>query len=143
MRTCMCLACCRCIASRLCVCVPCVDAADEHIYMREVFGPVVYIVRTRDTADSIELAERIAKTCGAISGAVYSTDEAVLERAEDTLAHAGVPVSCNLTGQIFVNQSAAFSDFHVSGANPAGNATLCDGAFVANRFRIVQRRTPV
>ena len=41
------------------------------------------------------------------------------------------------------DQSAAFSDFHVSGANPAGNATLTDSAFVASRFRVVQSRVPV
>ncbi len=42
-----------------------------------------------------------------------------------------------------MNQSAAFSDFHVSGANPSGNATLCDAAFVATRFRVVQSRVQV
>ncbi len=120
-----------------------VDATDEGAYMQEVFGPFVYIIKTRDTAHSIELAARTAVTCGAISGAIYSTQETVLQQAEDALAYAGVPLSCNLTGHIFVNQSAAFSDFHVSGANPSGSATLCDAAFVANRFRIVQRRTPV
>ncbi len=55
---------------------------------------------------------------------------------------AGVSRSCNLTGDIFVNQSAAFSDYHVSGANPAGNACLTDAAFVANRFRVVAQRRP-
>jgi len=59
------------------------------------------------------------------------------------MADAGVALSCNLAGQVYVNQSAAFSDFHVSGANPAGNATLCDGAFVASRFRVVASRIPV
>ena len=49
-------------------------------------------------------------------------------------------LSCNLTGGVFVNQSAAFSDFHASGANPAANAALTDGAYVASRFRIVQSR---
>ena len=63
--------------------------------------------------------------------------------AQDALTEAGVPVSCNLTGQTFVNQAAAFSDFHVSGANPAGNATLCDAAFVVNRFRMVHTRVQV
>ncbi len=53
---------------------------------------------------------------------------------------AGVSLSCNLTGNIFVNQSAAFSDYHVTGANPAGNACLTDATFVANRFRIVAVR---
>ena len=43
-------------------------------------------------------------------------------------------------GGVFVNQSAAFSDFHGTGANPAANASLCDSAYVANRFRVVQAR---
>ena len=52
----------------------------------------------------------------------------------------GVALSENLTGGVYVNQSAAFSDFHGTGANPAANASLCDAAFVAGRFRIVQSR---
>lgn len=117
-----------------------VDAADERLYMREMFGPIAYIVATDDTSESIGLAARCAREHGAITCAIYSNDPDVIGAAEDATADAGVPLSCNLTGTIFVNQSAAFSDFHVSGANPAGNATLCDGAFVANRFRVVQSR---
>ena len=51
-----------------------------------------------------------------------------------------VALSINLTGAIFVNQSAAFSDYHGTGGNPAANASYSDSAFVANRFRVVQRR---
>ena len=120
-----------------------VDADRQDLYMREVFGPIVYIVQTQSTAQSIELAAGAARMQGAITGVVYSTDADVLSRAQDALISAGVPVSCNLTGQTFVNQAAAFSDFHVSGANPAGNATLCDAAFVANRFCVVHTRVPV
>ncbi|MCK7473684.1 MAG: hypothetical protein MZV49_09430 [Rhodopseudomonas palustris] len=39
---------------------------------------------------------------------------------------AGVALSINLTGGVFVNQSAAFSDFHGTGANPAANASYTD-----------------
>jgi hypothetical protein len=53
---------------------------------------------------------------------------------------AGVALSENLTGQVFVNQSAAFSDFHGTGANPAANSSYTDAAYVASRFRIVQSR---
>jgi phenylacetic acid degradation protein paaN len=119
-----------------------VDATDERLYMREAFGPVAYLVTIKDTAEAIRLAASGAKCHGAITAAVYSTDPAVLARAEDAMADAGVALSCNLTGNIFVNQSAAFSDFHVTGANPAGNATLTDAAFVASRFRVVQSRMP-
>jgi hypothetical protein len=54
-----------------------------------------------------------------------------------------VALSENLTGGVFVNQSAAFSDFHATGANPAANACLTDPAFVAGRFRVVQSRRHV
>ncbi len=79
---------------------------------------------------------------GALTAAVYSTDEKVLDEAETAAVETGVHLSCNLTGGVFVNQSAAFSDFHASGANPAANAALTDGAYVASRFRIVQSRRP-
>ena len=65
---------------------------------------------------------------GAITAAIYSDSDAVLMRAEDAAARAGVNLSCNLTGNIFVNQAAAFSDFHATGANPAGNSALTDQA---------------
>jgi len=120
-----------------------VSADRKDLFAREVFGPIVYLVETADTAESIALAAASARSHGAITCGIYSTSAAVLTNAIDAMTSAGAAVSCNLTGQIFVNQSAAFSDFHVSGANPAGNATLCDRAFVASRFRIVQSRRQV
>ena len=120
-----------------------VDASRTDLFLREMFGPIVYIVATDDTAQSIELTARTAREQGSITAGLYSTDPAVIAAAEDATADAGVPLSCNLTGPIYVNQAAAFSDFHVSGANPSGNATLCDAAFVCSRFRVVQSRIPV
>ncbi len=117
-----------------------VTADRKDLFAREVFGPIVYLVETADTDEGIALAAESARLHGAITCSVYSTDDAVLAKATGAMTSVGAAVSCNLTGQIFVNQSAAFSDFHVSGVNPAGNATLCDRAFVANRFRIVQSR---
>ncbi|MGQ4434098.1 hypothetical protein ACN6K3_006699 [Streptomyces sp. SAS_260] len=54
----------------------------------------------------------------------------------------GVHLSENLTGGVFVNQAAAFSDFHGSAANPAASATLSDPAFVTGRFATLQSRRP-
>jgi acyl-CoA reductase-like NAD-dependent aldehyde dehydrogenase len=115
----------------------------ESIYQREMFGPIAYVVSTENTQDSITRATRAAREKGAITCSIYSTDAKVLAAAEKQASEAGAAVSCNLTGDVYVNQSAAFSDFHVSGANPAGNATLTDAAFVAGRFRVVQSRVPV
>ena len=117
------------------------EASQRKIFEQEMFGPLVYIIATDSTQHSIDLASSIALEQGAISCGVYSTNEDVLETAVESMAMAGVPVSCNLVGNIWVNQSAAFSDFHVSGANPSGNATLTDSAFVVGRFSVVQCRT--
>ena len=120
-----------------------VDASQQNLFMREMFGPIAYIIETANTDQGIELAAKAARELGAITCSVYSTNQEVLAKAQDAAADAGVALSCNLTGQIWVNQSSAFSDFHVSGANPAGNATLSDAAFVVNRFRVVQSRVMV
>ena len=117
------------------------DSSDKETFSQELFGPVVYIVETESTSESIEIASTIAKEHGAISCGVYSTCQDVIDQAIDAMTLSGVPVSCNLVGNIWVNQSAAFSDFHVSGANPSGNATLSDAAFVVGRFNVVQCRT--
>jgi hypothetical protein len=56
---------------------------------------------------------------------------------------ARVALSINLCGGVFVNQSAAFSDYHGTGGNPAANAAYSNSAFVADRFCVVQRRAHV
>jgi len=120
-----------------------VGADDEKAYGEEQFGPVSFVVATASTDESIEVFRRTTSDRGAITASVYSTDEDVLRRVEEAAVDVGVALSCNLTGGIFVNQSAAFSDFHATGANRAANACLTDPAFVAARFRVVQSRRPV
>lgn len=117
-----------------------VDSADEDTYGRELFGPISMVIATDGTDDSIDRARRLAKSRGAITWGVYASDEAVLAYMEEAALDAGVSLSVNLTGGVYVNQTAAFSDYHATGANPAANACLCDSAFVANRFRVVETR---
>jgi phenylacetic acid degradation protein paaN len=116
------------------------ESSQAERFGQEMFGPIVYFIKTADSAESLKLASQLAKDKGAISASVYSTDEKFQQQACEMFFDAGVNVSFNLTGNIWVNQSAAFSDFHVSGANPAGNACLTDMAFVANRFRVIASR---
>jgi hypothetical protein len=78
-----------------------------------------------------------------MTAGVYSTSPAVIESMRSAALDAGVALSENLTGGVFVNQSSAFSDFHGTGANPAANASYTDTAYVANRFRTVQSRRHV
>ena len=117
-----------------------VDAKDDRMWGEERFGPIAFVIRTESTEEAITLASQSARRKGAITASLYSTQDAVIDKAADAFARAGVALSVNLTGGIYVNQSAAFSDYHVSGANPAGNACLTDSAFVANRFRVAPMR---
>lgn len=119
------------------------DASERGSYTREWFGPIAFVIATDSTAQSLDLAGGIAAECGALTLSVYSTDETIIDGAYQAAIRGGVALSINLTGGVFVNQSAAFSDFHGTGANPAANAALADTAFVANRFRVVQSRAHV
>jgi phenylacetic acid degradation protein paaN len=109
------------------------------IYRDEIFGPVSFIIKGESIDRCLEDATTNARERGAITSHVYSVDEAFLDRAEDAYNSAGASVACNLTGMP-INFAAAYSDYHVTGLNPAGNACLADLAFVANRFRIVQSK---
>ncbi|MEV0200352.1 phenylacetic acid degradation protein PaaN [Nonomuraea sp. NPDC050691] len=119
-----------------------VDPAADDVYGREHFGPVAFVVPTASTEESLGLLGRVTAGRGALTAAVYSTSPEVLERAERAALEAGVNLSCNLEGGVFVNQSAAFSDYHGTGANPAATASLTDPSFVAGRFHMVQSRRP-
>lgn len=116
------------------------DAADENVYMEERFGPISFIVKVADTAAAIALSERIIATHGALTAGIYSTKPEVIEAMTAATWRSKVALSINLTGGVFVNQSSAFSDYHGTGGNPAANASYSDSAFVANRFRVIQRR---
>jgi phenylacetic acid degradation protein paaN len=116
------------------------DASEEPTFMQELFGPIAFVIATEDTAHSTALSRRGATEHGALTMSVYSTDENVLDSVRDMAADAGVALSCNLTNGVYVNQSAAYSDFHGTSANPAANASLTDAAFVSSRFRVAQSR---
>jgi phenylacetic acid degradation protein paaN len=118
------------------------DAADSEIYSHEWFGPISFLIATDSTEASIELYRSTVTEYGALTAALYSTSESVIDAAEDATWQAGANLSINLVGAVYMNQSAGFSDYHGTGLNPAANATYADHAFVASRFRFVQSRRP-
>ena len=111
-----------------------VEAAQIEHFSQELFGPVLLIIKTENTQHSIRLAAQLAREHGAISCGAYTTDAAIKEQIMDEMSLAGTPVSFNLVGGIYVNQNAGFSDFHVTGGNPAGNASITNPEFVIKRF---------
>jgi phenylacetic acid degradation protein paaN len=120
-----------------------VDATKKDIFSKELFGPIVLLIRTKNTDQSIALAQELANAHGAISCGAYTIDASLREKIADEMALAATPVSFNLTGGIYMNQNAAFSDFHVTGGNPSGNASFTNPEYVARRFTWVGHREPV
>ena len=91
---------------------------------------------------ALKQATQDARTQGGLTAFLYSTKEDFMDRAEQAYARAGAQLTINLVGAMPLNFAAAYSDYHVTGLNPAGNATLTNLAFVASRFGIVQSRRP-
>ncbi|MFZ6001579.1 MAG: phenylacetic acid degradation protein PaaN [Bacteroidota bacterium] len=120
-----------------------VDASKKEIFSKELFGPIALLIKTKNTDQSIALAKEMALQHGAISCGAYTTSASVREKIADEMAEAATPVSFNLTGGIYMNQNAAFSDFHVTGGNPAGNASFTNPEYVTRRFTWVGHREPV
>ncbi|HEY5986812.1 MAG TPA: phenylacetic acid degradation protein PaaN [Streptosporangiaceae bacterium] len=114
--------------------------AEDSLITSECFGPVTYLVSAPDAAGALAVFRRVVGSRGALTASVYSTDASFVEAARDAALDVGVALSENLTSGVYVNQSAAFSDFHATGANPAATASYTDGDFVAGRFRIIQSR---
>ena len=122
-----------------------VATSPQHVemYAEERFGPVLFIVAADDADAAAREATELARTRGTISCYLYSANDGFVDRWVDAYAQAGANLTINLTGAMWINFAAAYSDYHVTGLNPAGNACLTDLSFVASRFRIVQRRQPV
>ncbi len=115
------------------------DARDT-FYRREFFGPMGFLIRCKNRDHALVRATEDARSCGAIASYAYTVDPRFAQEVEESFAFAGASVGFNLIQQLPINYAAAYSDFHVSGLNPAGNACLTDLAFVASRFRVVQSK---
>ena len=120
-----------------------VSADKKEIFSKELFGPIALLIKTKNTDQSIALAQELAQQHGAISCGAYTTDATVREKIADEMSLAATPVSFNLVGGIYMNQNAAFSDFHVTGGNPSGNASFTNPEYVTKRFTWVGHREPV
>ena len=112
----------------------------EAVYLSECFGPVSFAVAVGSAEEGLALLRRTIREKGAMTVAAYTTSPQVERQVEEICFDEPAQLSLNLTGGVYVNQTAAFSDFHGSGGNPAANSALCDAAFVASRFRTVEVR---
>jgi phenylacetic acid degradation protein paaN len=120
-----------------------VSTAHRSLYSEERFGPISFVIACDDAQDALRQATQDVKELGGLTAFLYSLDEAYIDQAEAAYAKAGAQLTINLTGPMPLNFAAAYSDYHVTGLNPAGNASLTNLAFVASRFCISQSRRPV
>jgi len=120
-----------------------VSQNDHAIFEQEMFGPIAVVIKTNDTKESVRLAKEMAGKHGAITCAAYTTDQDTRNLIAEEMQEVFTPVTFNLTGPIWVNQHAAFSDFHVTGGNKAGNASFTNPEFVIKRFVWVGNRSMV
>ena len=111
-------------------------------YRGERFGPVSFVIECESAQDALHHAASDVRQFGGLTAFLYSSDEDFIAQAEDAYSQAGAQLTINLTGPMPLNFAAAYSDYHVTGLNPAGNASLTDLSFVASRFRITQSRRP-
>lgn len=109
----------------------------------EQFGPLAYLIDCADRDAAVKHATASIRRHGAISSYLYCTDDSAIDTIADAYADAGASLSANLISSMPMQYAAAYSDYHVTGLNPAGNATLTDEAFIAGRFRIVQDRRQI
>lgn len=113
------------------------DKTRADVYEREWFGPISFLITVDSFDDAVEHVVRSVRQHGALTSLVYTNSEVSMQQAEDAIIQAGAPVAFNFNSFVWVNQSAAFSDFHGAGCNPAGNATFADWSFVTNRYNVV------
>jgi phenylacetic acid degradation protein paaN len=119
------------------------DPSNEDVYRREWFGPISFVIATDSFDEAVTLVAKGVREQGALTTLIYTTDEQKMQRAENAIVSAGAPVAFNFNSFVWVNQSAAFSDFHGAGANPAGNASFADWSFVTNRYNVIGVRKQV
>jgi phenylacetic acid degradation protein paaN len=113
------------------------DVLREDVYTREWFGPVSFMITTASFDEAVTLVAKSVREHGALTVAVYTTNPHNMVKAENAIVAAGAPVAFNFDSMVWVNQSAAFSDFHGTGANPAGSAAFADMSFVASRYNVI------
>jgi len=111
-----------------------VNSKDKNLVFEEYFGPIFKIIKTISIDESLSLAKQNALQKGAITFLAFCTDGKLKEKIKEEMEDVFTPVTFNLKGNFWINQHAAFSDFHGTGGNASGNAVYTDANFVNRRF---------
>jgi phenylacetic acid degradation protein paaN len=116
------------------------NSKNKNLIFEEHFGPIFKIVKTISIDESLSLAKQNAAENGAITFLVFCIDEKLKTKIKEEMEQVFTPVTFNLKGNFWINQHAAFSDFHGTSGNAAGNTSFTDANFVNRRFVWVGHR---
>ena len=119
------------------------ELSEDNRFLDDVHGPVSLVVEVATTTEALASAERIMRDKGALNFSVYSDSEPLQQLAQGIAFRVGVALNINLTGNLLLSQTEAFSDFYATGENPSSTCSLVDAAFVARRFFVVQTRRQI
>jgi 1-pyrroline-5-carboxylate dehydrogenase len=86
--------------------------ADSPLFTEEIFGPVLTFTRAKDLDQAFELANQ---TAYGLTGSVYSSDPATLERAKREFAVGNLYLNRKCSGALAGTH--AFGGFHMSGTD--------------------------
>jgi phenylacetic acid degradation protein paaN len=117
-----------------------VAAEQSDVWRREWFGPILFLVEFASTGAALAAAAELAAAEGALLAVVETMVAGVRRAAEETFASRGTTLFADLAAAVATERDLPFGDFHGPAVNPAGNAVVCDAAFVARRFRVSARR---
>ncbi len=117
-----------------------VSKEQKNIFSEECFGPILFVVKTDGLENSLALCKQLAEEKGALTCGAYTTKEETKQTIANEMNEVFVPVTFNFSGAGFINSHAAFSDFHLTGGNAAGNASFTNTEFVSKRFVWVGNR---
>lgn len=113
------------------ICTPIVlevSPADKSIYQETFTGPVIFVVKTKNTSQSILLAQELAKEQNSLHCSLYSTSETIIKQTTSSMNEVFVPIDLNFTGFASTNQHVPFSD--LQGINHFGTETFVNKRFV-------------
>jgi phenylacetic acid degradation protein paaN len=117
------------------------DHYHRSLAQKEHFAPISFIIIAPNVSDLVTYASQDAADYGAIASYLYSVDQEYCDQAIQAFHNAGASLGINLHRHIPIHYTAAMSDYHVTGLNPAGTACLTDPAFITRRFKILQSKT--
>ncbi len=119
------------------------DADQKDVYQQEHFGPVGFIIKTKNSIHSLELAAETAEKKGSLFCSTFTINDKFKEIVIEKISITNTPVTFNMIGNIYLDPEKSFENFHMTGGNTASKASASNLDFVLQRFTWVGCKQPI